>query len=116
MSSLKLKENNRMAAATERVKNKTDYAVAKERRKKNGATKTKTKGLSERPDYGVPIARENISSRGDQESMVVVIEDGVAAASEIVATAVSADARSVQITGYVESQRSRGGRGARQEE
>lgn len=59
---------------------------------------------------GKKVVRENIAPRSGQESLVVVIEDSVALASEVAAVPVSVKVRSVQATGNDRGQQSTGGR------
>lgn len=60
--------------------------------------------------------REAVVARSGQEGSVVLNEDSVASASEAAACALPADVSSVQVTGYVGSQRSTRGAGAHREE
>lgn len=115
---------DRIATATERVKIEADRAAAEESERWNRGLKTRAKvshvgkegvaghvkdSRTEAPDRAV-----NVVDSAANGTLVVVIKDSVAPATEVEAIPMPIGSRSLQVTGDVTGQRSKGSGGRRQ--
>lgn len=92
-----------MAAATERVRRKTDRELSEKRRRWSQAAKSREQGVDEKPAEALPAVRKNVLSGAGQETLVIVTKDIVASHSEVDAIAQFPYIRSVQRNGNVGS-------------
>lgn len=112
---LKRGGGDQVAAATERVKRKTDFAVVEERRRWEQSAKSRGKGVYESLADGVPTALKTVPAGFGQKTSAILTENSGPQSSEVRSVALPVSVRSVQVTGDVGRQRSVGSGSARQE-
>lgn len=116
MRPLKQDGEDRMKAATERVKRELGVAVAEERQRWSRAAKCRRKDIGERPAEGVRVGQDIFAAMVEQKTSTVMIWNSAAPPLERRVAARPADVWSVQVTADAETLSSTGGRGACEEE